>query len=349
VQDDSHQPQPAFVSDPGVARRVSRRHLFGSTAYASAAAADYWLRVYRRAMACRFEVTLGGEDAAHVAAARQALDGVDAFERQLTVFRETSALVQVNRCAARAPVAVDNDLYELLALCRTLHGETEGAFDVTSTPLSRAWGFLKREGRVPSEAEIAAARRSVGMGWVHLDDRARTVGFQQDGVELNLGAIGKGWALDTVARGLRGRGVRRALLSAGRSSVLAIGSGRQPWPIDITSPRVGARMARVHLVRGALGTSGAGEQYFEADGRRFGHVIDPRTGWPAESGVLSVSVITSRAAVSDALSTAFLVGGVDLACRYSAAHPPMTAIVTMADSLRPRVIGSFPGAVVEAG
>jgi FAD:protein FMN transferase len=330
-------------------RRISRRSLFDAASYATAPEADYWLRVHRRAMACRFEVTLGGEDAVHVSAARQALDEVDAIEARLTVFRETSALVHVNRTAAAGPVALDDDLFGLLALCRQLHRETEGAFDVTSTPLSRVWGFLRREGRLPSEPEIASALGVVGMDRVSLDLARRAVCFDREGVELNLGAVGKGWALDAVARGLRARGVRRALLSAGRSSVLAIGSAGRGWPIDLTSPRVATRIARVHLRAGSLATSGTGEQYFEIDGRRFGHVLDPRTGWPAESGVLGVSVIARRAAVSDALSTAFLVGGTDLARRYCAAHAPVMAVVMPADGTPPEVIGHFPGAEVETG
>lgn len=341
--------RPASVSEPAAVRRISRRGLLDARSYAPAPEADYWLRVHRRAMACRFEVTLGGEDAGHVAAARQALDEVDAIEARLTVFRETSALVHVNRTAAAGPVAVDDDLFGLLALCGELHRQTEGTFDVTSTPLSRTWGFLRREGRLPSEAEIASARGVVGMDRIGLDPPSHAVRFACPGVELNLGAIGKGWALDAVARGLRARGVRRALLSAGRSSVLAIGSAGRGWPIDLSPPRLGTRIARVHLRAGSLGTSGAAEQYFEVDGRRFGHVIDPRTGWPAESGVLSVSVIARRAAVSDALSTAFLVGGIDLARRYCEAHAPVLAVVTLADGSRPQVIGRFPGAEVETG
>jgi FAD:protein FMN transferase len=328
--------------------RISRRRLLDAASYGPAVEADYWIRVHRRAMACRFEVTLGGEDAAHVAAAREALDEVDAVEARLTVFRE-SALVHVNRCAGSGPVAVDADLYDLLALCRELHRSTGGAFDVTSTPLSRTWGFLRREGRLPAEVEIAAACDLVGMDRVALDGAARTVRFDRPGMEVNLGAIGKGWALDTVARGLRRRGVGHALLSAGRSSVLAIATGaRRSWPIDLRSPRLSGRIARVHLSAGSLGTSGAGEQYVEVDGRRLGHVIDPRTGWPAESGVLSASVLARHAAISDALSTAFLVGGLDLARRYCAAHPVM-AVMTMADGSGTQVIGRFPGADVEAG
>jgi thiamine biosynthesis lipoprotein len=164
-------------------------------------------------------------------------------------------------------------------------------------------------------------------------------------MEISFGAIGKGWALDRVSIGLRARGVDHALLSAGHSSVLAIGTCPRAWPIDLMSPRVAARLARVELRHGSLGTSGAGEQFTEADGKRYGHVLDPRTGWPTESGLLSVSVLADDAAVSDALSTAFLVGGIDLARRYCAAHPGVMAVVTSEDRCT-QVLGEFSGATV---
>jgi FAD:protein FMN transferase len=308
-----------------------------------------WIRVHRAAMACRFEILLDDGDAAHVSAAREALDEADRLEAALSVFRDTSDLSRVNRTAAAGPAAVDADLFALLARCRDLHDRTQGTFDITSTPLSRCWGFLRREGRLPSPEEIAAARALVGMSGVTLDEGARTIRFRQAGVELNLGSIGKGYALDRMAGLMRARGVSHALLSAGGSSAVAVGGRGPGWTIDIRPRQVGLdRLARLHLRDGALATSGAGEQFFEVEGRRYGHVIDPRTGWPA-AGVLSVSVVTAEGALSDALSTAFLVGGMDVARRYCAAHPETLALVTPDDGARrPMVLGSYPGARLEA-
>jgi thiamine biosynthesis lipoprotein len=295
-------------------------------------------------MACRFEVTLAGEHAEWVQAARTTLDAVDAIESQLTVFRDTSAVAELNRSGAAGPKRVDEDLFALVQLCQRLHDETHRAFDITSTPLSRCWGFLRREGRLPAARELASVMQCVGMHHVVTDPGARSVAFDDEGVELNFGAIGKGWALDRMAEMLAGQGVSHALLSAGRSSVRAIGA---PWAIALTSPRVDRPLAHVTLRCGALGTSGAGEQYFEAGGRRYGHVIDPRTGWPAD-GPLSVSVITSDAACADALSTAFFVGGADLARSYCDAHDDVLVVLTPDDDVRqPVVIGEYPGADVE--
>lgn len=314
----------------------------------------HWIRVYRAAMACRFEVTLAGEDARHVPAARDALSEADRLEAALSVFRETSDLTRINRHAALEPVGIDPELFALLARCRELHAETGGAFDITSTPLSRCWGFLMRQGRLPSAADLAAARACVGMDAVTLTgsrDHAspeRTVAFTRPSIELNLGSIGKGYAVQCMADYLAARGVRHALVSAGASSIVALGGRNWGWSIDLCA-RHGARatrLARLYLRNGALGTSGAGEQSVEIDGRRYGHVLDPRTGWPA-SGVRSASVVTRHGATADALATAFLVGGADLARAYCAAHPDTLALITVEGASRPELFGAFPGVVVE--
>jgi FAD:protein FMN transferase len=329
-------------------RPLSRRQLFAIPRGVEPPEDGHWIRVHRRAMACRFEVTLSDEDARFVPEARAALDEVDRIEDVLTVFRETSEVASVNRTAAAGPIAVSPPLFALLERCRSLHAATGGAFDPTSTPLSRAWGFLAREGRLPSEEEIAAARAGVGFDKVELDPERRTVRFLAPGLGLNFGAIGKGYALDLVAAGLRAGGVPKALLSAGGSSVLAFGEGKG-FRVAVTSPRRPGVLAHLRMREAALGTSGAGEQFFEVEGRRYGHVIDPRTGWPAQ-GVLSASVVAPSAAEADALSTAFLVAGPELAKTHCDAHSGVMALlVPDAESAAILSFGTSERAEVEAG
>lgn len=305
------------------------------------------VRVHRVAMACRFEVMLASKNARDIAAARAALDEADRLEAILTVFRDASEVVHVNRTAGTEDVRVGPELFELLQASERLFQETDGAFDVTSNPLSRCWGFLRREGRVPDAAEIDAARANVGMGKVTLDVDRQTVRFDHPGIELNFGSIGKGYAMDRMAAILRARGVRHALLSAGPSSVVAVGGGEEGWPIDLRPRRARAPVARVQLRDGTVGSSGAGEQFFEIDGRRYGHVLDPRTGWPA-AGILGVSVVTPEATVADALSTALLVEGASLAEPYCAAHPDtLVVLVTESDPDHPLVFGACSGARLE--
>jgi thiamine biosynthesis lipoprotein len=311
-----------------------------------AAAADTWLRVHRTAMACRFEVLLSGEDRGHAAAAHDALAEADRLDAAWSLFRDDSDVSAINREAARAPVPVAAELFALLRRAAAITAATDGAFDITSTPLSRCWGFLARAGQVPDAAAIDAARAVVGMHRVALDDAARTIAFARPGVEINLASIGKGAAVDAIAARLSRRGVRHALVSAAGSSVRALGGRDGGFVVDLTSPLVDRpRLARLRLRGGALGTSGAGVQHVLQDGRRYGHVIDPRTGWPA-SGVISASVVAADAATADALSTAMLIGGPVLADAWCAAHPDTLVILTT-DDLRTVRAGDSPAAHVE--
>ncbi|MBA2645835.1 MAG: FAD:protein FMN transferase [Pyrinomonadaceae bacterium] len=309
----------------------------------------YWLHVNRSAMACRFEVTMPPSEHSGVVVARDALDEVDRLEEQLTIFRESSEVTFINQEAASAPVRVESTLFELLLLCQQLYCETDGAFDITSGPLSKCWGFLRRQNRVPTFDEIEAARLYIGSDKLLLDCESHTIRFARPGVEINLGSIGKGYALDRIAATMRGR-VRTALLSAGSSSILAFGSGdigHNGWSVGVRHPKyLDRRLALLRLRDCAMSTSGSEEQYFLHEGKRYGHIIDPRTGQPAER-VAGVTVIAGSAAVSDALATAFYVGGPELAERYCSRHPDVLAIMLEADAERPVVFGNNSKCEVE--
>jgi len=291
-------------------------------------------------MACRFEVTLPLSDREGLAIARRALAEVDLNEQQLTIFSDTSEVCHINRNADHRPVHVQSSLFALLLLCQKLTRETQGAFDITSGPLSYCWGFLKRDGRLPQEREIDAARSVVGSDLMLLDRVSQTVHFQRPGVCLNLGSIGKGYALDRIAAGMQ-PAVRAALLSAGSSSMRAIGTGnhRNGWTVGVRHPsRQGQRLAVLRIQDCAMATSGSEEQFFEHNGVRYGHIIDPRSGQPAKQ-VLSATVVAASAAVADALATAFFVGGPDLARQYCLANPGVLAIILPDEASRPVVIG----------
>ena len=321
----------------------NRREFLSTQRRRHASLEGYWLHVNRAAMACRFEVTLPISDQAGVLVARDALDEVDRLEEQLTVFRESSEVSYINRNAASTAVKVEASLYALLFRCRELYRETEGAFDITSGPLTRVWGFFRREGRLPDQNEVILARELVGSSKLLLDHDQRRIRFECDGVEINLGSIGKGYALDRVAAMIRKRGVRTALINAGSSSIRAIGSGgagQSGWMVGLRHPRhKDKRMALLRIRDCALSTSGSEEQFFEVQGKRYGHIIDPRSGQPAE-GVTSVTVVAQSTAVSDALATAFYVGGRELAERYCATHPEVLVIMLESSSETLVVIGS---------
>jgi thiamine biosynthesis lipoprotein len=295
-------------------------------------AAAAQLHATRRAMACEFAVHYHAADGpAATDAALAALDLVDALEAQLTIYRATSEILEVNRTAYTRAVAVEPQLFTLLEFCAWLHGETQGAFDITSGPASKAWGFLERQGRVPGDEEIAAAMANVGFDKVQLDRAQLTIQFRQPGVEINLNAVGKGYALDRVAQLMAERSVGDFLCHGGRSSVLARGRDRGDaaggWRVAVPHPHDPQKsVGEVVLRDEALGTSGAGTQFFETGGRRFGHLIDPRSGHPAE-GVITATAVAASAAEADALSTAFYILGPGGAAEYCAAHPDVGAVI----------------------
>jgi thiamine biosynthesis lipoprotein len=294
-------------------------------------------------MACEVAVLLP-EHSPSVADAREALGEADRIEAAWSIFRADSELSVINRAAAAGQCPVSPELGRLLARCASLTDVTAGAFDITATPLSRCWGLLARQGAAPSAETLDAARRVVGMRHVLLDLDAEppTVRFAREGVELNLGAVGKGYAVGCIARHLRTRGVAPALVSAGDSSIEAVGSPRGGWAIGLR----GHGGLELRLSRGATGTSGSGEQQFSDGDRRRGHVIDPRTGEPVDA-VNRVTVVTGDAATADALSTAFLIGGPDLARQYLERHDETLVILSVSGSTTPVIMGRTSGAAVE--
>jgi len=292
------------------------------------------LQIGRQAMACQFEVILSGDAPGPVVdAADAALDLVDQLENQLSVYREHSEICDINRRAGQAPVAVEPRLFALLELAGHLHQVTDGAFDITSTPLSQVWGFFRRQGGIPPQDELAAALERVAGAAVKLDRAAGTIAFDRPGLEINLNSIGKGYALDRCRELLLDFDVGDFLLHGGSSSLLACGSradmrAEAPgWPVALRHPlRPGQRLAEIRICDRALGTSGAAVQNFTHRGRRYGHILDPRTGQPAE-GVYSATVLAPTAAEADALATASYVLGVERAFSLCEEHPDWSAIL----------------------
>ena len=318
---------------------------------------SHLLSVSREAMACLFEIVYDAATYREATdAAVAALDLVERLEAQLTVYRDTSEMMQINRRAAEEPVVVEEGLFHLLKRAVALSDATGGAFDITAGKLSKVWGFFRRQGRMPSEADVAEALATVGCQHLQLDDETRSVRYLQPGLELNLGAIGKGYALDRAADELVAGGVQDFLIHGGNSSVLARGNRQSAefgarsaeqelcsalpvprsalgWTVALRHPlKPDVRLAEFDLCDQALGTSGSGTQFFHFQGKRYGHIIDPRSGWPADQ-VLSATVIAPTAEQADALSTSFYVMGLAGARLFCEQHPDIRALlVTHVDS-----------------
>ena len=324
-------------------RKPSRRellrgqNLFDEKTPEEKPAESPFLRITTDAMAGQFEIFLNARrENDGTEAALEALELPARIEAQLSIFQPDSPVSRLNREAAILPVPVDDDLFNLLVFCKNLYDETEGAFDPTAGPLSDVWGFSRREGRIPTDEELEVARHAVGMHLVELDPAGKTVRFTHPDVKLNLGAVGKGYAIDRLVESMLEQGVDDFMVHAGMSSVAARGnfgsdpspySKRSGWSVGIHDPlRHNRRLGEIHLHDRALATSGSEKQFFRHRGRRFSHIIDPRTGQPAE-GLLSVTLLAPSAATADALATAMFVLGADWTLGYTESHPELAVLL----------------------
>lgn len=233
-------------------------------------------------------------------------------DAEMSEWKETSPLSAVNELAGREPVPVPPDLFNLLELGVRLGVLTDGAFDVTWAALWGLWDFRADEPVVPGEAEIAERVALVDYRELVLDREAGTAFLPREGMLVGLGGIAKGRALDLAAAELRRRGVESFLLSAGGQVYAGGLRGDRPWRIGIRDPRGPAEdfFASLDVVNASVSTSGDYERFFVVDGRRYHHILDPRTGRPAR-GLRSVTIVSGDATLADALSTAVLVLGLE--------------------------------------
>jgi FAD:protein FMN transferase len=299
----------------------------------------------RNAMATRFEILLhGAEPVALRAAGEEALDEIERLDEQLSLYRPTSEIARLNARAGIEPVRVEPNLFRLLEHAQQLHGETGGAFDITVAPLMRCWGFMRGTGHLPDAGDLAEARANIGMHLIELDPRDFTVHFAREGVMLDLGAIGKGYALERAAELLREAGVTSAVLHGGTSTIYGIGQPleAEAWKIAIERPAMSAHsketpsrsiateplsaLAVIPLRDEAVSVSAVWGKGFEAGGQHYGHVIDPRNGRPVAGAVLAAVVLPS-ATETDALSTALLTLGGEGLKQIADLRPNLRALV----------------------
>lgn len=263
-------------------------------------------------------VTYGTDRFAMDSVVEEAFDEVARLDSLLSNYKPDSEWSKVNREAPSGPVHISDELFALLSDCVAYSRASEGSFDITVGPLMKLWGFYKGSGRVPHRAEIRTALGRIGWQHIELDAARRTVHFTRP-VEIDPGGIGKGYAVDRMADILRKRGISSGVISAGRSSIYAIGappSEARGWRVEIPNPRDPAKAAfEVFLKNQSMSTSGSTERFFRAGGRIYSHIMDASTGSPAQ-GMLQVSVISPRTIDSEAWTKPYFVKG----RRWAASH-----------------------------
>lgn len=305
----------------------------------------------RMAMGSEYSIVMYGRDAdddeaALARIAEDAFDEVDRLDRLMSHYKADSPLSRLNRDAGTGPVVVDAELFDVIAEAIRYSRESDGAFDITVGPLMKAWGFFRGDGRLPSDAELRDVLARVGYRHVILNAADRTIRFDRPGVELDLGGIGKGYAVDRAVAVLKRHGIRSALVNAGGSTIYGLGAppreastpaaastsaasaasgralphgdARDPdavakrdgWRVELQDPLDARKMAMtVYLKDRALSVSGSAGKFFEIGGVRYAHIMDPRTGRPVQ-GMLSVVVLASTGTAGDALDNVFFVNGV---------------------------------------
>jgi thiamine biosynthesis lipoprotein len=274
-------------------------------------------------------IVVTADSAAAAPAARRAQAALARVDSLMSNWTTTSEVARINRVAGHESTAVDSEVAIVIDRSLELWRESDLTFDITVEPLVRAWGFLGGPRRVPTDSEAVAAFRRVGAGQVHWNRASRTIRFDNDGVRIDLGGIAKGYAVDVAADALRAAGVTDALVDL-TGNMFAIGTPADSdhWRIGIRDPR--DRMpyfARLSLRPGeGISTSGKYEQFVAKDGRTYGHILDPRTGRPAD-GLISVTVVSRSAFTCDAWDTPLFVLGPAAARAKAASRSDFAAVL----------------------
>lgn len=307
---------------------------------ASGARAE-WFTDVRPMMGTEIRVQLWHEEEEQGAEAVEAVFlEMQRIDRLMSTYIDDSLVSRINRDAAEQPVAAGDELYELIVRSLDISVLTRGAFDITYDSVGRHYDFRERER--PDAETIRTSLPTVDYRLVELDEGDRSIRFLRPGMRINLGGIAKGYAVERGASILRERGVRHAAVTAGGDSRLVGDRRGDPWVVGVRDPRKeGEIVVRIPLENEAISTSGDYERYFDEDGQRWHHIIQPATGEPA-NGVHSVTIVGPDAVMTDAMSTSVFVMGVDEGLRLIATLPDYEGIVIDAegrlfysDGLRP--------------
>jgi FAD:protein FMN transferase len=261
-------------------------------------------------MGTRFSMVLPGVDSSTGEALAEFADShLRSQERLMSRFDPWSPISELNQRAGEEPVSLPPALWKMLAQCRAHWQRTRGAFDITQWPLNQLWREHLQRGAEPTEEMLRETRRLSGMEQLQFDDVARTLKFAAEGMVLDLGGFGKGFALEGLAANFRERGIQRAFFSFGESSVTVLGTHPHgpAWPVGIADMFQSEIAAHTFSLQDAsLSTSGTAPFNETGGPQNFGHIINPRDGWPI-SGYRTMSVAAPSAIDAEVLSTALLV------------------------------------------
>lgn len=289
---------------------------------------------------CDIQYAAPADESRALAFEQAAVAWVTAFEAKYSRFRPDSLISQVNAAAGKAWVAIDPEMEAMLQLCDTLHFMTQGVLDPTMLPLIQLWDYKAAQPRVPTREEIAAARELVG--WKRVERAPGKVFLPVAGMALDFGGFGKEYAVDRVAQLAVEHGIVSALVDFGHD-LRAIGGppGRPAWHIGLENPlKPGTVSGSIAVIGKGVASSGDYIRGFTLGGRRYGHIIDPRTGWPVAHGCLQATVIAGTCLQAGVLSTTAFVLGVPQGVDFIQASPGAEGLL-VTEKVRAQTRGFF--------
>jgi len=253
----------------------------------------------------------GGDPRSRTEAIDEAYASMTEIDRLMSNYRPDSELAQINAQAALHPVRVSAPMWGVLSAAQLVSQRSAGTFDITVGPLVRLWGFHDKRPHIPTRDELQQVRPLIGYEHLVLDERSQTVAFTRSGVELDLGGIAKGFAVELAGGVLRRRGFSGLIDAGGNQYLVGHPAGKSSWQVGIEDPdKPGGLLGVLDVDDGAISTSGGYHNFFVANGKTYGHLLDPRSLRPADSA-LSVTIVSPDATLADALSKpAFILGPV---------------------------------------
>lgn len=291
-----------------------------------------------------FSVAVTGEDTEAVKTAVDAASSeILRVEQMMSTYIENSPISRVNRSAGTEPVSVPDELVRMIDEANDVSRRTEGKFDISFGAVGRLWDFKGVPPRLPDKTALAAARELVDFHSVVTDKDAHTVFLKKKGMSIGLGAIAKGYGVDRASAVLVAHGFTDFIMYGGGDIYISGNKGGAPWRVGIQDPRNREKyFADFDMPsQGAVVTSGDYEKFFILDGRRFHHIIDPASGFPAR-GVVSVTIFAKSAALADALATGVFVLGIEKGMRLIESDPSLEGIL-VDDALVPHISSGLKG------
>lgn len=269
-------------------------------------------------------------------AVREAFEETERIDRIMNAYSAESEIYAINSAPCGTCVKVSDEVFNLIKRSKEIFDKTDGAFDITVKPLADLWNIKSENPVVPEKSSITNTLDSVGCKGIFLDEKNKTVMLEKEGMGIDLGGIAKGYAADRVSEILRDNNLKKALVDLG-GNIVALGrkSFFEKWKIGIQTPFAdrGEYFEIAEAENVSVVTSGSYERYFEKDGKIYHHILNPSTGYPAQSGVKSVTVICKNSADADALSTALYVTGAQRAAEFAEKFDAEIIILTDKDKI----------------